>query len=381
MQEERSGGRTGLPVGNSLEGSRGRTAPLQGGPQFGGFPLRLPETIDFPPHHNRFSVVSSTNAATIRSPRIYGSVLGLTILTIGLSVLFGDASRSTAFVILFGVVILTGMPHGAVDHLVAARLYDLEFTWTDQAKFYGGYLVLMAVYGGFWVVAPVGSLLVFLVMTMYHFGQADLAYWGLPPLQARGAYLSRGLFLIGLPIAAFPTMVDPIFQAIAGVQVSAWPGLAARPDLVFWGLVGQHAGVLVLAAVGHQVRRETWGREAVNVVVLTALFGVVPPLVAFAVYFGLWHSLGHILEMLRFFRRHDDEPATLTAFYRDAALFTLLPFAGLAGLYWLTRAFGAQDQMIALLFIIIAVMTLPHMIIVERLYRERERRAGLTLQQ
>ncbi len=321
--------------------------------------------------------MASANAATIRSPRIYGSVLLLTLLAIGGSLLFGGASQSGAFVILFGAVIVTGMPHGAVDHLVAARLYDLDFTWADQAKFYGGYLVLMALYGGFWIVAPVWSLFFFLGMTMYHFGQADLAYWALPPVQARGMYLSRGLFLIGLPIVAFPTMVDPIFHAIAGVQVSAWPLLSTQPEWAFWGLVGQHAAALALAAAAHGMGPTRWGREAANIVVLTALFGFVSPLVAFAVYFGLWHSLGHILEMLRFFRQHDDEPATLAAFYREAALFTILPFAGLAGLYGLTQAFGAQDQMIALLFIIIAVMTLPHMVIVERLYREREKRAGV----
>jgi Brp/Blh family beta-carotene 15,15'-monooxygenase len=125
------------------------------------------------------------------------------------------------------------------------------------------------------------------------------------------------------------------------------------------------------------VDRNRWGREAINIPVLAALFGVVPPLVAFSVYFGLWHSLGHILELLRFFRRRAAEPATLSAFYREAALFTLLPFVGLGALYWLTQSVGLQDQMIALLFIVIAVMTLPHMVIVERLYRERERRRGV----
>jgi Brp/Blh family beta-carotene 15,15'-monooxygenase len=113
------------------------------------------------------------------------------------------------------------------------------------------------------------------------------------------------------------------------------------------------------------------------VAVLTALFVLLPPLVAFSVYFGAWHALGHILEMLRFFRERGTEPSTLAAFYREAALFTVLPFVGLAGLYWATQSFGLQDEMVGLLFILIAVMTLPHMIIVERLYRERERRSGV----
>jgi Brp/Blh family beta-carotene 15,15'-monooxygenase len=225
-------------------------------------------------------------------------------------------------------------------------------------------------------VAPVWSLWVFLVMTMYHFGQADLAYWELPSVPARLVYLSRGLFLLGLPIAAFPGLVDPIFDAIAGVRPTAWPLLSTRPMSVFAGLVGQHVLVLGTAALTADVGGRDAGREALNVAVLASLFGTVHPLVAFSVYFGLWHSLGHILELLRFFRRREAAPATIPDFYRKAALFTILPFVGLAGLYWATQAFGSTDQMIALLFIIIAVMTLPHMIIVERLYQEREQQRG-----
>lgn len=314
------------------------------------------------------------DSPTLRSSRIYIPVVGLTALTVAVGLWDGSVLNTAAIGILLIAVVLTGMPHGAIDHLVATELYALRATWRDQAKFYGGYLALMALYGGFWAVAPVGSLVVFLGMTMYHFGQADLAYWDLSPLGARLVYVSRGLFLIGLPIAAFPMQVDPIFDAIAGVQPSTWPLLSSHPTAVCAGLVLQHGFVLGVASLGANVAAWKQGREALNVMVLGALFGFVHPLAAFAVYFGLWHSLGHILELLRFFRRQDSTPATLTAFYAKAALFTLLPFVGLGGLYWATQAFGSTDQMIALLFIIIAVMTLPHMIIVERLYREREER-------
>lgn len=285
----------------------------------------------------------------------------------------GTSLGSTALVLLFAAVVLTGIPHGAIDHLVAARLYDLDFTWADQAKFYGGYLALMALYGALWFVAPVWALGAFLLMTMYHFGQADLAYWKMPPLWARIVYLSRGLFLIGLPIAAFPGLVDPIFEAIAGVHVLEWPLLTTHPTGVLAGLVVQHVLVLGGAALAFDVHGSDAGREALNVIVLAVLFVVVHPLGAFAVYFGLWHSLGHILELLRFFHRRETTPDTVTDFYRKALLFTVLSFTGLGGLYWATQSFGLEDQMVALLFILIAVLTLPHMVVVEGLYRERER--------
>jgi len=319
--------------------------------------------------------VSSAPSLSLRSPRVYGSVLTATLLTIGGALGMGSTLESMALGLLAVAVVATGIPHGAIDHLVAARLYDLRPTWRDQAKFYGGYLTLMAVYGALWPLLPAWCLAVFLVMTMYHFGQADLAYWGLPPVPARLVYLSRGLVLIGLPIAAFPAVVDPIFAAIGGVNVLEWPFLTTHQPIVVGALVGQHALALTGAALLADVRAVAVGREALNLAVLTALFVLVHPLAAFAVYFGLWHSLGHILELLRFFRRRHDEPTTLAGFYRQATLFTGLSFVLLGMLYVGGQAVGDRTEMIALLFILIAVMTLPHMIIVERLYRERERRA------
>jgi len=317
--------------------------------------------------------VSDISFPSLRTPGIYGAVLVVTGAVAAIGYWGASFGGTTALVVLFVAVTLTGIPHGAIDHLVAARLYDLRFTWRDQAKFYGGYLALMAVYGALWPVAPAWCLAVFLAMTMYHFGQADLAYWDLPPVPARLLYVSRGLFLIGLPIVAFPGIVDPIFEAIGGVRVLDWSLATTYQTPTLLGLVGQHVGALALAVGAGGVPAWKGGREALNVLVLTALFGLVHPLVAFAVYFGLWHSLGHILELIRFFR-HQGQKMSIVDFYQKAALFTGLSFVLLAGLYAGLHAFGSREEMIALLFILIAVMTLPHMIIVERLYRQRERR-------
>ena len=313
----------------------------------------------------------SPPSASIRSWPVFGPVLALTVAVTVLSIWSALPLESIAFVILMGVVVLTGIPHGAVDHLVAAELYDLDASWGDQAKFYGFYLALMALYGGLWLVAPVTSLVIFLVMTMYHFGQADLAYMASAGQQHRLAYLSRGLFLIGLPIAAFPNVVAPIFDAIVGGSLQGWELLTRYQGEVVGGLIVQHGLVLIALWMRGVAASADLGRELLSVAVLSLLFCTVHPLVAFAVYFGFWHSLGHILELIRFFNQHD-EPTSLVDFYRKAMLFTVLSFVLLGALYTAGDAFGTQMEMIALLFILISVMTLPHMIIVERLYQQRK---------
>lgn len=311
---------------------------------------------------------------SLRSPRVYAAVVAATLLTAVLSFTGAISLGSVAFIVLMVLVALTGIPHGAVDHVVAADLYGLTSSWSDQAKFYGVYLALMAAYGVFWLISPVASLALFLGLTVYHFGQADLAYWDVPAPGHVLLYASRGVLLIGLPIVAFPELVDPIFVAIADVQVSAWPGVTTAPTALLSALVAQHAVVLLLMQRWGTPAWSDVGRELFNTAVLAALLITAHPLVGFAVYFGLWHSLGHILEILRFFQRHGRQ-ATLGHFYRKAALFTLISFSGLGGLYLVNEAFGAQEQMIALLFILISVLTLPHMLIVEAMY-QRQRPAG-----
>jgi len=318
-----------------------------------------------------FDAASHDHDDTLRSPRIYAVVLGITLTATAIGLWGGLSLGPVAFGILLVAVILTGIPHGAVDHIVAARLYGLSSSWRDQARFYGFYLAMMAIYGGLWFVAPAWCLAAFLLMTMYHFGQADLAYWSLSPVAARVLYLSRGLLLVGLPIAAFPGVVDPIFDAIAGVEPSAWPYVATHGLTVCAVLVTQHVVLLLAMVVAAAERPDGWTREFVNTAALSGLFLTVHPLVAFAVYFGLWHSLGHILELVRFFNR-TGEPTSLPGFYRKAALYTVISFVGLGILYAATQSFGLEDQMVALLFILISVMTLPHMIIVERLYQQPE---------
>ncbi|WP_245846146.1 Brp/Blh family beta-carotene 15,15'-dioxygenase [Longibacter salinarum] len=318
-----------------------------------------------------FHAEAHHHEVTLRSPRIYVTVLGITLACAAIGAWGGLSLGPAAFAVLMVAVVVTGIPHGAVDHIVAAQLYGLSSSLRDQARFYGFYLAMMAVYGALWFVVPAWCLAAFLVMTMYHFGQADLAYWSLPSVTARVLYLSRGLLLVGLPIAAFPGIVDPIFDAIAGVQVSSWPYVATQSAWVCAALIVQHIVMLAVLLPQTPERPDGWWREFVNTAALSALFLTVHPLVAFAVYFGLWHSLGHILELVRFFNR-TGEPTSLPGFYKKAALYTIISFAGLGLLYATTQSFGFEDQMVALLFILISVMTLPHMIIVEHLYQQPE---------
>jgi len=309
---------------------------------------------------------------SLRSRGVYTVVVGVTIAAILLSLLSDPTTMGLPeILVLFGAVLLLGIPHGAIDHLVASEVYGLDATVRDQAKFYVFYLLMMVAYGALWVLFPVTCLVLFLAFAVYHFGQSDLEYLGVPSPNRYLLYTSRGLLLVGLPIVAHLDVVSPIFVEIAGLDLLAYGWLADYTTAWTLATIGQHLLVAVGLILLYKPEAKDAGREGVNIALLTILFLAAHPLVAFAIYFGVWHSLGHILELVRYFNRQG-ESMSVWSFYRKAAVFTLMSVVGLFMLYGLNNAFGLEEHMISLLFILIAVLTLPHMVIVEQFYQEKK---------
>ena len=56
-------------------------------------------------------------------------------------------------------------------------------------------------------------------------------------------------------------------------------------------------------------------------------------------------------------------------FYKETALFSAISYIGLVLIYFLVEAFGDEALLVAILFTLISVITLPHMLVVEQMYR------------
>jgi len=103
-------------------------------------------------------------------------------------------------------LVFFGMPHGAADWAVAARL-SRRSGFASRLLGFSGYLALMALSLGFIAWQPGLAALLFLVLTMFHFGMADatalradedgaVARWGLA--------LGRGLLLLATAFVTHP---------------------------------------------------------------------------------------------------------------------------------------------------------------------------------
>lgn len=236
-----------------------------------------------------------------------------------------------------------GMPHGALDPLIARRL-GLWRTPLTFAAFNLAYIGVAAAVVALWLIAPVPSLVAFLLISAAHFGSD----WNRErPLALR---FLTGAALLSLPSLRDQDAVADLYVTLAGDGARAVAAAQAALGLVL--LVG-----LAVAAV---IAARRAPHEAFELLGAAALALLAPPLMFFIVYFCTLHSARHLREGFREEHGHGRRLTLLVV-----AAYTLAPLALAAAFLVGTAGTAALDeQLLRVVFIGLAALTVPHMALV-----------------
>lgn len=312
------------------------------------------------------------------SPRVFQSVVAITALATVVALATSSNDTVSVAIVVF-VIALFGIPHGAVDHLVAATFQRTGPSASALApvaqvsllRFHLLYIGAMAAYGLVWLAIPGVALAGFLLVSIHHFGQSDLAHLGIDRWHQLAIQLSRGLFLVGLVLVANLNTVAPVIERMGGFDPTSWPWLAGHTALWSTVLVGQQiaVGLVVAPRIGD---RATIEREVFTIISLTALLVATDPLIGFAVYFGLWHSLNH-LNVLANVLGHSTSTAALRPMElaRLVAPRSAVSIAALAILIGGAQSLGQTELIVPITLVFVSMLTLPHMVVVERLWKAK----------
>lgn len=277
------------------------------------------------------------------------------------------ASLEQASLPLFALVMLTtGLPHGATDHLVS----DLHSGGrTGLLEFLLGYLAAVAGYVLIWVLAPLPGLLLFLAISSWHFGQSHWLELPLPEGSRlkQALYLTHGAWVLAAVILLQPETSSDMLAAILP------QGLPERQTGL---LLTAGAAALHLALLGEGLRRGILGparlmRALAGMLLLGLLCWQAPLAVSFALYFGGWHAPESIRAEMAVLRSR--RPGFgLRDFIRAAVPFSLISIAGIALL--LAAGIWLQDRISPwlLFFIAVSALTLPHVWHMNLLYRRAD---------
>ena len=280
--------------------------------------------------------------------KLAGLILALSIIFFGL--------ESSYSILLFLIVMLSiGIPHGSVDHIIAfinpkARKFDSKFI------FYTTYLSLIIFNIIIWVLSPFLGLLVFLIISCYHFGETQVI--GYNPTDNRilnfviGANILLSLFLNNIVELQEILYIIPQF---ATLDLSAF-------DSVFFLLIS--VGILMLSIVNFDIKRKV--PLYAEITILYMVFFHTDLLTSFALYFGFCHSLPMLMLEFKEFKTEN-----FIKFYLKTLPFTILSiFFGFL-LYQFNNDLLTSDNLILFVFIVISSLTLPHVFIMKDFVKDK----------
>jgi Brp/Blh family beta-carotene 15,15'-monooxygenase len=276
---------------------------------------------------------------------------------------------STQLLVFSIVLLLTGVPHGALDLYLEEQQIVSQEKFFSKTTFFVRYFLIMLLYSIFWYFFPVFSLLLFILITAVHFGQIDAAI--LPK------YLQPVSFIYGLMIILF-IITAHISQNVDTIAYLL-PSFKDKIELVSWGeklFLGVFISILLLlSALVISIRKspnKAIGFFVIQTILLLTIVYFLPFYLGFAFYFGIWHSLLSfelIINKLALKKNKNPWKSLLL----KALPFSVLAWAGLGiGIFW-GKEYFTTPELIGRLFVGIAILTLPHLEVFSKVVNSQTR--------
>jgi Brp/Blh family beta-carotene 15,15'-monooxygenase len=285
--------------------------------------------------------------------------------------LFGICFPSTLwqhqFIIAIGMIVLIGIPHGATDYIIFQNL-SKPFWGTDSLfYFYRNYILIMGAYALLWWFSPMLSLVLFLGLSIYHFGQSNWNFLEDASKTVKlSLYLVWGSFVLLAPILIRYEEAMPILEQILGFAPVVIEQNWRYAAVLF--LFAHSVYVCFYLRTEGYINKKQFQDEILNLSLLLAVYLATPLLLGFAIYFVFWHSLGSVMDQITFFKKNISG-YTWKKYIKHAFPLTIAALGTLGAMIWLQQSTGIHAN-IGAMFIFISVVTLPHMLLIDRLYEE-----------
>jgi Brp/Blh family beta-carotene 15,15'-monooxygenase len=264
-------------------------------------------------------------------------------------------SSSTTLVVLVVGVVALGLPHGALDPLVARMAFATSGRYSS-VTFYAVYLFAVSIYALLWIRLPTLGLAGFLMISAYHFGSD----W-----YPRGTVFTRlgyGLTVVALPAMLHSSAEARIF-ALLGTQHSQTLVEISRVLAPLAVAVGGAGAIL-------QFKKSRKDLLEFLTIVVGAL--LLEPLVFFTCYFSLLHSPRHLLDTAKSLGLKNFQSIVLKS------LPILIATLVLGGLFYLNLPeVSMSGRIVMTVFIGLAALTVPHMLL-ETITSERCGSSGIS---
>ena len=277
-------------------------------------------------------------------------------------IFFLNSSTQISFLVL--VLILFGVPHGALDLYI-----DQHFQKSDnnQKIFLVKYIGNIIAYALVWYFLPVVALIIFILITAYHFGEID---WlgKTDKIVHKLAYSIIGLLWILLLLSKNIHFALQIFIRMERSALNENQLIQLAQYIYPLSL----AGLLIIYVILFFFKsiffqnNKLYYYLVIQQITLIFFAFLMPLWLCFAFYFGFWHSLLSFDKIRITFNLTNDFKGWKSLLFK-AAPFSIMAWFGFIYITFLTLNSKDASGIFTLLFISLSVLALPHLQIFTKL--------------
>lgn len=243
------------------------------------------------------------------------------------------------------LLLAIGIPHGAGDHLIAAKIAQRENLTFHLRPFIVYYLGIMLAYAALWFVSPLLSFIIFIAISVFHFGDME----DTQPVESNKTWINLAKTVcLGSGILSFILIShwSEAFEIISSMQVKVPQRLPEFSLLASF----------LLLSLGFQQKNIHPFFNTLFALVIGYFLPLIP---AFICYFSCCHAITSFEGM----RKHLE--MGILELYKK-----LIPFS--AGALFLGIAYTkliSKDLETYPVFIFLSLLTLPHFLLMHKLIK------------
>jgi Brp/Blh family beta-carotene 15,15'-monooxygenase len=263
-------------------------------------------------------------------------------------------------VFCFFLISTVGVSHGALDHEKGKKVIKL-FRLKKIELFYFSYVSLSLLIIFLWGIAPIITLIIFLIVASYHFGKEDSVFGKIKyNFFSNVLFFFNGSIIVLAPLYFSQEETFEIFK-ILNVNIKT-----INPDLLL--------ALILLSLFSNFLLKKNSLIHSLDTLSIIIINWAFSPLVAFTIYFCFLHSIRHSFSLIYEINKNNFKKGSGLFIKKALPLTVLTGLLFLISLYVLNNYFLLNSAILKVIFIGLASLTFPH-ILLEHLIEKNEKKS------
>ena len=287
----------------------------------------------------------------------YHTIL-LFLLSLSFFILRIDFKAKNITIVCFFLIATIGVSHGSLDNFKGNKLLKI-LKIKNKFLFYLFYIFVSLAVIGSWLIFPLLTLAIFLIVAAYHFGQEDSVFGKVNKFKLLNSLLFlKGSLIILAPLYFHHYETIQIFE-ILGVKLIQY-NISLIIILMSLSLISNffiNKNILLSLL------------DSFTVIILNMNF---EPLLAFTVYFCFLHSIRHSLSLVQDINSKNLKKGLISFLKKAFPLTIVTAFGFVIAVFLLNEYYLLDSAILKVIFIGLASLTFPH-ILLEYLLEKNEK--------